>query len=54
MVLIFTADPSKKASDDIQEFFYASQYEELAIKEMETQKAKVRKYFVFIYKIGQM
>uniref|UniRef100_A0A914KKQ2 PUL domain-containing protein n=1 Tax=Meloidogyne incognita TaxID=6306 RepID=A0A914KKQ2_MELIC len=40
MVLIFTADPSRRAPDDIQEFFYSSQYEELAFKEKETQAAK--------------
>ena len=41
MVLIFTADPEKRAPDDIQEFFFSSQYEELAEKEKQTQSAKV-------------
>ncbi|KAL7070899.1 hypothetical protein ACQ4LE_009669 [Meloidogyne hapla] len=40
MVLIFTADPTRRAPDDIQEFFYSSQYEELSLKEKETQAAK--------------
>jgi hypothetical protein len=41
MVLIFTIDQSRRAPDDVLEFFYSSQYEELAFKEKETQAAKV-------------
>jgi hypothetical protein len=47
MVLIFTKDPARKAADDIQEFFYSSQYEELALKEKETQKAKASSIICF-------
>jgi len=38
---VFSTDPGKKAPDDLQEFFYSSQYEELADKERKTQSAKV-------------
>jgi hypothetical protein len=41
MILLFTTDPGREAPDDLKEFFYSSQYDELAVKELETQNAKV-------------